>query len=588
DWFGILFFVLFGGVLSNTFRGGWRRLLRPRKWGFVVTHAGVMILLVSAFWGRLTEQRGIVQLHLGEASSSFQGYDGIGRPFKAPTLSGDEPLFGVRLEGFRADYHDVLDVIYATEDGERLAEEFTGLEPPKFRVYQDQVLHFDWGQDAGLPTTLAEAGSASLAPWLRLEVTEYIPQSVNKPILRGSKDGEEGVPMARIASVHPQAGIEEEGILFHHFPMPFSDAQSGARVLFRKVNEVEEAVALATEPVVEHFGWIRQKMPVGMEARDPMEVRPGAEFAVRSGGQELKVEIVKAVPVLRLRRGLDGRVEHDPQETGPSWMKATNPGVLVKIYGNDGILEERWVAEQAAHGAEATLFPGVEFEFAWDPWSAPALSRWWIFQNTAGQCWLAEAGKPDTMKEIKPGERWPVSADRSLELLQAFPSALSEQTMDSLVGADFFHPAPGSIRLKITTPKGVEEQVLSAEGQGDWHRVRYLGPDGQARLVLLHFRRDTDDLPLEWRSKLAFHKVDPHGEWLEESAGEIRVNDYYFHRGYRFFQTDARPDDPTYSGVGVVYDPGIEGVLIGLYMVMFGTLVVFLVNPLVTRKHRGA
>ena len=78
------------------------------------------------------------------------------------------------------------------------------------------------------------------------------------------------------------------------------------------------------------------------------------------------------------------------------------------------------------------------------------------------------------------------------------------------------------------------------------------------------------------------------GEWQPVATGAIRVNDYFYYKGYRFFQTDARPDDPTYSGIGIVYDPGIEVVLLGFYMVMFGTFIVYFINPLVTRKHRGA
>ena len=38
-----------------------------------------------------------------------------------------------------------------------------------------------------------------------------------------------------------------------------------------------------------------------------------------------------------------------------------------------------------------------------------------------------------------------------------------------------------------------------------------------------------------------------------EEDREIRVNDYFHHDGYRFFQTNAIPQLPNYSGIGVVY-----------------------------------
>ena len=55
----------------------------------------------------------------------------------------------------------------------------------------------------------------------------------------------------------------------------------------------------------------------------------------------------------------------------------------------------------------------------------------------------------------------------------------------------------------------------------------------------------------------------------------------------RFFQSNARPNDPGYSGVGVVFDPGMPMVLSGLWMLMLGTFGVFILRPLLTRKHRG-
>lgn len=71
-----------------------------------------------------------------------------------------------------------------------------------------------------------------------------------------------------------------------------------------------------------------------------------------------------------------------------------------------------------------------------------------------------------------------------------------------------------------------------------------------------------------------------------EAKREIRVNDYFKYRGYRFFQTNAIPEIPTYSGIGVVYDPGILTVLAGMYTVIGGTILAFIVRPLVENSRR--
>ena len=66
----------------------------------------------------------------------------------------------------------------------------------------------------------------------------------------------------------------------------------------------------------------------------------------------------------------------------------------------------------------------------------------------------------------------------------------------------------------------------------------------------------------------------------DEHEREIRVNDYFHYRGYRFFQTNANPKFPTYSGIGVVYDPGIPLVLYGMYPIIVGTILAFILRPI--------
>ncbi len=68
---------------------------------------------------------------------------------------------------------------------------------------------------------------------------------------------------------------------------------------------------------------------------------------------------------------------------------------------------------------------------------------------------------------------------------------------------------------------------------------------------------------------------------------EIRVNDYFTESGFRFFQTNAIPEIPTYSGIGVVFDPGIEPVVLGMYIIILGTVLAYIVRPIVqSRRER--
>ena len=117
--------------------------------------------------------------------------------------------------------------------------------------------------------------------------------------------------------------------------------------------------------------------------------------------------------------------------------------------------------------------------------------------------------------------------------------------------------------------------------------MQYRTADGSVRELVLVFREQSEGLPIEWQSRLQVLELDTSGQsWTPVADSAIRVNDYFHYKGYRFFQTNHDPRDPTYSGIGVVYDPGIPFVLTGYYLVMFGTAVVFLIKPLITRRHR--
>ena len=347
DWFAALWALLFFSILSNTFRGGWRRLLRFDKLGFVLSHAGMLLIIIGGLLGRIYEERGILNIHIGEDASTWEtwsrerlAFGSHQRPasnvFPATLFAGDP--FLVRLDAFRADQHDVLDVFYVNREyndkGEVTAvtEEFQLAEQPKHRVYAGQTLHYDWGELDGKEQA-----------FLELIVEEYVPQA--------------------------------------------------------------------------------------------------------------------------------------------------------------------------------------------------------------------------TVSETQP--------------VQILP----------LVGVDFYDPTPGVIRLRVNANGNETDSFVLAAKDRDHAFVTYTGPDGEKREAYLRFREDTTGgMPLEWRSTLSILDFD--GQTVG-APGEIRVNDYFSHGGYRFFQTNHNPQDPTYSGIGVVYDPGITTVLAGYWAVMIGTLLAFLVNPILKRKHRG-
>lgn len=207
----------------------------------------------------------------------------------------------------------------------------------------------------------------------------------------------------------------------------------------------------------------------------------------------------------------------------------------------------------------------------------------------------------------------------------------------------FYIRDPRGLELEIVLEPGTPEESVEVVRMATSTRDstsfanHWVSPDQR---FYIHFFENDRAFPFEWRSVLSIYEEDPEGRWhlhsgqdgrlLESlSAGEsaryraqigvdvrqvadadgdripdfigpvrrvdlgsdrkreIRVNDYFAYRGYRFFQTNADPNAPSYSGIGVVYDPGIPTVLFGMYTVIAGTILAFIVRPIVqSRKKR--
>jgi hypothetical protein len=152
--------------------------------------------------------------------------------------------------------------------------------------------------------------------------------------------------------------------------------------------------------------------------------------------------------------------------------------------------------------------------------------------------------------------------------------------------ASFYSTDPTGARLRITTDPGTpseEVRTIDLASTRTGFADTWLSPD--RRFYVSYFENDRA-MPFEWRSVLSVFERDADGKLYKVDVGpeddrEIRVNDYFHYRGYRFFQSNANPQFPTYSGIGVVYDPGIPIVILGMYLTIVGTILRFIVRPIV-------
>ncbi len=82
----------------------------------------------------------------------------------------------------------------------------------------------------------------------------------------------------------------------------------------------------------------------------------------------------------------------------------------------------------------------------------------------------------------------------------------------------------------------------------------------------------------DWRSTL---EVVQDGQVVLEKT--IEVNDPLRYAGYTFFQSGYNPNDPTWTSLQVVKDPGVPVVYTGFILMVIGLCVLFCVEPLLDR-----
>ena len=110
----------------------------------------------------------------------------------------------------------------------------------------------------------------------------------------------------------------------------------------------------------------------------------------------------------------------------------------------------------------------------------------------------------------------------------------------------------------------VEEQVVAAAKP----RGVFLGGD---RAALVFEKRDK-----EVKAFLS-HVTARQGDQLERAV--ISVNDPFTFAGWTLYQVNYNPNDPTYSGIEAVYDPGVSWVFLGFFLISLGVFFMFYVEP---------
>lgn len=590
NWFATLLTLLATAVLCNTFRYGVRRTFSVEKLGFFVTHCGILTLLAGGLISNLKTDRGILQLYLGEAPK-----DTYFRHYRSDSLA--RMPFGVRLDHFARKEWKAIDVHFLGEDFKSRV--------PRYTLWPGREIGLDFVQD-GL----------KWKPQVLLRVRElYDHARIGVPtVTEGTADDGEGeLPVVELEvpnttpadSAHAHLPNDDAGSgptrrLFMS-PLMRNMAYSDPSGKFRFVAAYDaDARSLFPAEGDDSIGTMDVEVAgSGADTPQPVRITLGQRVSLPRG---YTMTFVSAVRDFTPKRD-------DKQKPGnPLPLAEQKDGfraVWVDIQAPDGKPPERRLVIEVMDPIEYGLqqdYPNkdVVARLRWDRWTEAGSPRFVLGWGTKGEPSLTS--QDGRVTRVAAGEPLPLPGGGAVKPLRFFRRARFEKNIQfekSEIRADgwdasFYAQDERGLVLDVVRHPGQADEstetIKLATAESDQANTWY----SRDKRFAIQFIENTEGFPFDWRSVLSIVKRDANGspqvvDCGTEKQREIRVNDYFRFGGYRFFQTNASPAEPNYSGIGVVYDPGIPVVLAGMYTIIAGTFLAFSVRPIVAaRKKRAA
>lgn len=547
-WFFTLM-VLLGMSLLSAVRP--RLSLRLDRGPFLATHLGFLLLMLGFGVSRFWSMRGRLPLQVGQTLTAVT-------PGSIGEVNADLG-FPVKLGAFYAEARTKLAIQIDGEDG-RAARNQVDARP-------GQSYEYSGGQ-------------------YRIEVLDAAPYGVAAPKVVPAAPDDHAPAALEVAVV--DAGETTQGWLF----------ATGDRRAWLTGDGRDYAVTFhwddpAAWMPAPRDAWGVLELGTAMGPAQLLPVLVGASATV--GDKTVRVAEVCSDFA---RRGL-------PLAEQPR----TNPAVRLEIEGPDGATASRWsFAWVDFDTMHQPAFPELKLKYHFSSGDLGPERQFRIVGGEAGMRLVRFDAEGDPLAESLDDAVQLDLGSRQLSLaihqvhaaarqeLQVLP--LTERELRAQESADgghghsheeglfshlsptthrLFHPpGPPAVRLRIFHPGGEVERWFLADtsGAAGWS-------DGRFHLA---FGTTPNDVA-EWRSLLVVGE----GEATERHV--VRVNHPLSYRGWTFYQHDANPERPNYSGILAVYDPGWPLVALALLLVSFGVAGMFWVQPFLKRRpgvERGA
>jgi len=584
NWFASLLTLLWFGVFLNTFKGRPSTWLTAKKAGWFVVHCGVMILLLGGGWSKLKTDRGIIHMDLREpAKDEYWAYSSPDKRTRMP--------FFLKLDRFARRDWKTLEVGFFDDDFKSRLPEYT--------LWPGHVIDLDYHADENgemrpqirlKVVALSERAQVKtprfweaeqrddplgIGPLVELSVVD------SKKVAERAAQGEESDSSNNEESLFLKPDSQSTLYCDPHWKFRIkasyaSDAKEAARALFPEKQDILGYLDMrvASQGQVEPT-----RVPFNLGSR--LEMPGGYAIEVREATANFQLDA-------------DSRTQisdpHPLREQTPR-----NPAVWINITKDGADAERRVVLEgvdweannQQAKFKHSQLVVNLE----WDRWVSPGPPRYVLNWSADHEPMLV--AEDLGQRAVKTGEPLPLPGDTHLTPHQWLHNARFEKNIEFVphnidspkFDPEFYSTDPTGADIEVTTNPGTPREKIERVRMASTDQTlanQWLSDD--KRFYLRYYNNDKV-FPFEWRSVLSVYQKDADGQLYKvdvgpESEREIRVNDYFYYRGYRFFQTNAIPEMPTYSGIGVVYDPGIPIVLFGMYTIIAGTVLAFTVRPI--------
>jgi hypothetical protein len=488
-------------------------------------------------WGPFLAHGGVVVIMAGGLLWSLRGAKGFidlkegrtalsmeGRDLHGrPTGTTLELGFGVRLDNFELERY-----------------------PDEFRLYVYRRKGEKWNVVSS--TGLKEAGRWSRAPGTgrSFRLVRAFPDFETRSEIR-EKAG--GIPALQLRVFEPDGrGVPVVLLAGRNNRDEFLLDRERAAIRF--VWTDDRAGPRWTEPVPEKHVLTLRRSPEAPP--EEIAVKPGGKYPFGGG----EIEVLDYFP--------DFIYDTATRRGATRSDQPRNPALRVRLKDSpEGPAQERWLFANnpdfsRMHGRE-----GADLRYACTPANAPPERE------------IVVVGKTREVVEYRRGAlrgKSPLRTDPDAPLIKGVEA---ERLFEN--AEEIFHNTTRSpewrrpaAEVEVRDGKDVTPALLAA---GE--------PLELGRDTVAVFEKKSDDIRA-FRSHVSILEGG-----VAVRQGVLAVNHPLAHRGYWLYQSNYRPEDPSYSGILVMKDPGLGVTYAGFVMVSLGVILSFYVRPRLRRRAAG-